>query len=94
LGELENLGLAVSRAVSRGRHGYGRQYRLTVQPDIVGGCFAGFWAELANVVESMQGLIRDYEDLSKSIEVQEPERIKARYRARDARIAWKDFVDL
>jgi len=34
--ELENSGLVVSRAYSRGRNGYGKEYKLTVSPDLVG----------------------------------------------------------
>ena len=34
--ELENSGLVVSRAYSRGRHGYGKEYKLKVSPDLVG----------------------------------------------------------
>jgi len=34
--ELENSGLLVSRAYSRGRHGYGREYKLKISPELVG----------------------------------------------------------
>jgi Cdc6-like AAA superfamily ATPase len=34
--ELENTGILVSRAYSRGRGGYGKEYKLKVDPDIVG----------------------------------------------------------
>jgi len=34
--ELENSGLVISRAYSRGRHGYGKEYKLKVSPDLVG----------------------------------------------------------
>ena len=34
--ELENSGLLVSRAYSRGRHGYGREYKLKILPELVG----------------------------------------------------------
>lgn len=34
--ELENSGLLVSRAYSRGRHGYGREYKLKISPEFVG----------------------------------------------------------
>jgi len=40
LTELENTGLAVSQTSSKGRHGYGTQYKLTVSPEMVGkACF-------------------------------------------------------
>jgi cell division control protein 6 len=34
--ELENSGLVVSRAYSRGRNGYGKEYKLKVSPDLIG----------------------------------------------------------
>jgi len=34
--ELENSGLLVSRAYSKGRHGYGREYKLKISPELVG----------------------------------------------------------
>jgi archaeal cell division control protein 6 len=39
LAELENSGLAVSRTSWQSRHGYGRQYRLTVPPEFFADCF-------------------------------------------------------
>jgi cell division control protein 6 len=36
LNEVENTGLAVSQTSSRGRHGYGTQYKLTISPEMVG----------------------------------------------------------
>ena len=34
--ELENSGLVVPRAYSKGRNGYGKEYKLTISPDLVG----------------------------------------------------------
>ena len=34
--ELENSGLLVSRAYSRGRNGYGKEYKLKISPELVG----------------------------------------------------------
>ena len=34
--DLENSGILVSRAYSKGRNGYGKEYKLTVSPDLVG----------------------------------------------------------
>jgi cell division control protein 6 len=46
LTELENMGLVVSHTSSKGRHGYGTQYKLVVSPEIVGMvCFPGWWME-------------------------------------------------
>lgn len=34
--ELQNIGIAISQTASKGRHGYGTQYRLTISPEAVG----------------------------------------------------------
>ena len=45
--ELENTGLVVSQTSSKGRHGYGTQYKLTVSPETVGNiCFPDWWKSL------------------------------------------------
>lgn len=45
--ELENTGLVVSQTGSKGRHGYGTQYKLVVSPDMVGKtAFADWWNNL------------------------------------------------
>jgi archaeal cell division control protein 6 len=36
LTELENMGLVISHTSSKGRHGYGTQYKLVVPPEVVG----------------------------------------------------------
>lgn len=41
--ELENTGLVISRTISRGRHGYGTEYRLKVSPDIVAPIINSKW---------------------------------------------------
>ncbi len=44
LTELENTGLVVSHTSSKGRHGYGTQYKLAVAPAVVGKtCFPDWW---------------------------------------------------
>jgi archaeal cell division control protein 6 len=46
LTELENMGLVVSHTSSKGRHGYGTQYRLVSPPEVVGKvCFPDWWIE-------------------------------------------------
>lgn len=45
LTELENTGLVISQTGSKGRHGYGTQYKLAVSPEMVGDTIDGkFWA--------------------------------------------------
>lgn len=47
LTELENTGLVVAQTSSKGRHGYGTQYKLVVSPEIVGmATFPEFWKEI------------------------------------------------
>ena len=43
LTELVNTGLATSQTLSKGRHGYGTQYRLAVSPDVVGMTISPDW---------------------------------------------------
>jgi cell division control protein 6 len=44
LTELDDTGIAISQTGSRGRHGYGTQYKLTVPPETVGlACFPKWW---------------------------------------------------
>lgn len=53
LTELVNTGLATSQTLSKGRHGYGTQYKLTVSPDVVGKtCFPDWWKTVVKKKES------------------------------------------
>lgn len=45
LAELENSGLVVSQTGSKGRHGYGTQYKLVVSPEMVGHLISSEWWE-------------------------------------------------
>jgi cell division control protein 6 len=47
LTELENMGLVISYTSSKGRHGYGTQYKLVVPPEAIGKvCFPDWWSNL------------------------------------------------
>ena len=47
LNELENMGLVISHTSSKGRHGYGTQYKLVVPPEAIGKvCFPDWWSEV------------------------------------------------
>jgi archaeal cell division control protein 6 len=47
LTELENMGLVTSHTSSKGRKGYGTQYKLVVPPDVIGKvCFPDWWSDL------------------------------------------------
>jgi archaeal cell division control protein 6 len=45
LTELENSGLVVSQTSSKGRHGYGTQYKLVVPPEMIGSFISKEWWE-------------------------------------------------
>jgi archaeal cell division control protein 6 len=58
LTELENMGLVVSHTSSKGRHGYGTQYKLAVSPEMIGKvCGSPEWWD--NVVEMKRQHDRD-----------------------------------
>jgi cell division control protein 6 len=47
LTELENMGLVTSHTSSKGRHGYGTQYKLVVPPEAIGKvCFPDWWSDI------------------------------------------------
>jgi archaeal cell division control protein 6 len=47
LTELQNMGLVTSHTSSKGRHGYGTQYKLVVPPEAIGKvCFPDWWRDL------------------------------------------------
>jgi cell division control protein 6 len=47
LTELENMGFVISHTSSKGRHGYGTQYKLVVPPEAIGKvCFPDWWSDL------------------------------------------------
>jgi cell division control protein 6 len=49
LTELENMGLVISHTSSKGRHGYGTQYKLVVPPEAIGKiCFPDWWNDLVH----------------------------------------------
>ena len=41
--ELQNTGIALSQTASKGRHGYGTQYRLNVSPETIGNSISSEW---------------------------------------------------
>lgn len=65
LTELENTGLAVSQTSSKGRLGYGTQYRLTISPEIVGRAVSKEWWD--SVVASKK-VADGLEELGKSLQ--------------------------
>ena len=62
LTELVNTGLATSQTLSKGRHGYGTQYRLNVSPDVVGmTCFPDWWKKLVEEKKSDDEILEKME---------------------------------
>jgi cell division control protein 6 len=68
--ELENTGLVTSRTLSRGRHGYGTEYKLKLSPDMVGPVIGKEWWEnlikMKENKEKMKELEKDIKELSSS----------------------------
>jgi archaeal cell division control protein 6 len=47
LTELENMGLVISHTSSKGRQGYGTEYKLVVPPEVIGKvCFPDWWTDI------------------------------------------------
>jgi len=65
--ELENSGLVVSRAYSKGRNGYGKEYKLTVSPDLVGPAVSkDYFDSLVKRKAQLDGA-KEYEKTMKSL---------------------------
>lgn len=95
LGELENPGLAISRAVAKGKHGYDRQYKLTVPPELIGmECMREYWMQMISDRNMIQREIEHNEHLAKHGEMYESTRMNYRIKAEHARKSLKDFIDL
>ena len=64
--ELENTGILVSHAYSRGRRGYGKEYKLKVDPSLVGPSVdKEFYNSLIKQKQTHEGL-QELEKLRKS----------------------------
>ena len=62
LTELQNSGLALSQTSSKGRHGYGTQYKLTISPEIIGqSCFSEWWTDLVKLKTKHEAALRSSE---------------------------------
>lgn len=93
--ELENVGLAVSRAGSKGRHGYGRQYRLAVPPEAVGtAAFAEWWKILVEQKRKHEDEAGNYAAYADDLNRPKGERAFYRGCVQSAGEEWKEFVGL
>ncbi|MBT8173725.1 MAG: AAA family ATPase [Nitrosopumilus sp.] len=62
--ELVNSGIAVSKTESKGRHGYGSQFKLTVDPDLIGhSCFTDWWTSVVESKKKKDDALRSVEAL-------------------------------
>jgi len=63
--ELVNSGIAVSQTISKGRHGYGSQFKLTVDPELIGNtCFSDLWSSLVKIKTSHESSQKSQDFLS------------------------------
>ena len=63
--ELENSGLLVSRAYSRGRNGYGKEYKLKVSPELVGPSIDKEWFDSILSIRASRDRVKRMEKLMK-----------------------------
>lgn len=92
LGELYNLGLAESYAGSKGRGGFGREYRLAMPPDAFTPSFPGLWLELAKATSEHEERMKRFKQESEDPCVGEYERGIARDRLANEKQRWIYFV--
>jgi Cdc6-like AAA superfamily ATPase len=64
--ELENTGILVSRAYSHGRGGYGKEYKLKVDPSIVGPSVSEEFYDLQVQRRAEADKLKEYQKLLKS----------------------------
>lgn len=65
--ELENSGLVVSRAYSRGRGGYGKEYKLKVSPDLIGPSIDKDFFDNLLEIRKRKDLAEKFQNLRKSL---------------------------
>lgn len=63
--ELVNSGIAVSQTISKGRQGYGSQFKLAVDPELIGNsCFPDWWAGIAKAKQNHETSLKTQDFLS------------------------------
>ncbi|HJW20446.1 MAG TPA: AAA family ATPase [Candidatus Nitrosotalea sp.] len=71
LNEMEGMGVVVSHATSRGRHGYGKQYKLEMSPDVVGKTLdVNWWNGIKKGVKLHANLVKSYKKAGAVTDVQ------------------------
>jgi cell division control protein 6 len=91
LGELYGLGLVESRAGSKGRRGFGREYRLAMPPDAFTDSFPGLRMEVLNAKQEHERLVKEIEERSESYRISDYERQQAKERLEDEKRWWKEY---
>jgi cell division control protein 6 len=93
--ELGNLGLAASQVGSKGRQGYGLEYRLAVPPEVVGAaCFPAWWGELLRKKRRHEEDLEACRERSQDKEVHEYGRRGAPEALAHEKEKWIEFVGL
>jgi cell division control protein 6 len=91
LGELYSSGLVESRAGSKGRGGFGREYRLAMPPEAFTPSFEGLLMEVMNVKLEHERLMKEIKERSESYGIGEYERQRAKERLADEKRWWKEY---
>ncbi|AIF82085.1 orc1/cdc6 family replication initiation protein [Candidatus Nitrososphaera evergladensis SR1] len=93
--ELESAGLAVSRTGSKGRHGYGREYKLTLPPEVVGSkCLPDWWKILVEQKKKHEERMEKYKEEANKSDMPEPMRRCMRDAEKLDKESWAAFVGL
>jgi hypothetical protein len=94
LHEMEGMGLVVSQIGSRGRHGYGRQYKLELSPHVVGRKLnVNWWEGVLNSVKIHEQLMQymkkhDDDDISEK----QKDKLKLSKAVDEKEKQWNSFI--
>jgi cell division control protein 6 len=86
LTEIENMGLVVSQTSSKGRHGYGTSYKLTVAPLMIGNALAKDWWK------SVVAAKAEYDDVGHHARFKHLS--DAKFEKLESEKYWKDYLGL
>lgn len=92
LGELCNLGLVESYSGSKGRGGFGREYRLARPPEAFTPCFPGLWVRTEMVKREHEMRMRQLKEDSENPYTGDFERQRARHELEFERQRWAGIV--
>lgn len=90
--EIEGAGLLISQESSKGRHGYGKQYKLVISPNVVGKKIdASWWIGLMRAKEQHDNLMNEIEKGGARSEDQK-NRIAQKQATERKQQHWKQYV--